>query len=521
MMRAFLTFAVLATSATAFRPYVPLSHGTLTVRRASDTDVRTCAEPEAKADADAPFPSFPWIRHKMTTDMDHVAKAVNGLSHPSPDDDTVAMEAEAAAKQAEVEFLIWGWPSKGDAKAEAKQAEAEPKPEAKADADAPIPPFPRIHHEMTTDMDHVAKAVNGLSHPSPDDDTVAMEAEAAAKQAEAEAKAEAEKLKTLAKALAELVETDAKAEEENAKAEKADRVKRSRFQARLAVDGVSGSSQITRGDAAEAKAAATEAKVREVAQTKTSGDTEVEADDPRERERVRFSLALAAARQAEQEARQAEEAAQQAELTRFLEEAASGMDTWERKKRQSAAYEQAESETEAAASGDDEGSSPPDEATVAELPLAKPSFYMRGDEDALMMAIAAEEAAAAAEASVSIVSAAPSVFAPAAAVRNLNLAMEKKKRYAITWLLSAITWLRAHVGACARASRALSYRARTCGVALVAALKTRSPRLLRYSSEPPAPNPRPLFMTGVPAAERARCAAVAAAAEAAADLKKE
>ena len=428
MMRAFLAFAVLATSATAFRPNVLSSHGTLTVRRASDTDVRTCAEPEAKADADAPFPSFPWSRHKMTTDMDHVSKAVNGLSHPSPGDDTVAMEAEAAAKQAEAE-----------ARAEAKKAEAE-------------------------------------------------------------AKAEAEKLKTLAMALAELVEADAKAEEENAKAEaeKADRVKRSRFQARLAVDGVSGSSQISRGDAAEAKAAATEAKVRDMAQTKTSGDTEVEANDPRERERARFSLALAAARQAEQEARQAEEAARQAELTRFLEEAASGMDTWERKKRQSAAYEEAESETEAVVSGDDDGSSsPPDEAAVAELLLAKPSLYMRGDEDALMMAIAAEEAAAAAEASVSIASTAPSVFTPVAAVHNLNLALEKKKRYAITWLLSAITWLRAHVGACARASRALSCRARTCGVALVAALKTRSPRLLRYSSEPPAPNPRPLFMTGV------------------------
>ena len=301
-----------------------------------------------------------------------------------------------------------------------------------------------------------------------------------------------------------------------AEAEKADRVKPSHFQSHLAVDGMSVSSQTSRGDAADAEVSAMEAKARELAQTKTGDDTKVDADDPRERERVQFSLALAAARQAEQEARQAEEAAQQAELTRFLEEAASGMDTWERKKRQSAAYEQAESETEAAASSDDEGSSPPDEAAAAESSLAKPSFFMRGDEDALMMAIAAEEAEAAAEAaasteakaaaevsvaitsapsifqplaavrklelamkkknrhtsgakaaaeaSVAVASAAPSIFTPVAAVRKLDLVMKKRKRYAITWLVSfcAISWLRAHVGAYERAFSAFSWASVFC-----------------------------------------------------------
>ena len=165
---------------------------------------------------------------------------------------------------------------------------------------------------------------------------------------------------------------------------------------------------------AEAKAAAA------LSEADAKAADEKEADDPYERAR-KDADALAAARQAQ-------EAARQAELTRSIEQASSGMDTWERMKAERFADEPAELETEAAASDDEaEGAVQPDEAAAAESPLAKPSLYARGDEDALEMAIAAEIEAAA-EAGTAIAPAAPSIFAPPAAVRNLNLAVEKQKR---------------------------------------------------------------------------------------------
>lgn len=87
------TLLVLAVSATAFRPNVPLSHVALTVHRANGdaSEVNDLDEAASWTRNESPFAK--WMRPKGTTNADPVAETADDLSQPSH----LCGEAKAAA----------------------------------------------------------------------------------------------------------------------------------------------------------------------------------------------------------------------------------------------------------------------------------------------------------------------------------------------------------------------------------------------------------------------------------------